>query len=61
MKISPGDWKNQFERMNMKVYEANGKAVGMVNGRSWKCCQFYQLLPLVLGGQACGGRKNHKR
>ena len=40
MMISPGDWKNQFEMMNMKVDEENGKAVGMVNGRSWKIWQF---------------------
>ena len=26
--------------MNMKVDEENGKAAGMVNGRSWKICQF---------------------
>ena len=36
MKLSTGDWKNKFEMMNMKVHEENGKAVGMVNGPSWK-------------------------
>ena len=33
MKIWRVCWKNQLERMNIKVDEGNGKAVGMVNGR----------------------------
>ena len=36
LNLSPGDWKNQFESVNMKVDEENGKSVGMVNVRSWK-------------------------
>ena len=32
IKIWPGDWNNQSERINMKVDEENDKAVGMVNG-----------------------------
>ena len=36
MEIWPGDWKNQLERMNMKVDEENGKAMGMVNGQAWR-------------------------
>ena len=32
-KLRTGDRKNQFERMNMKVYEENGKYAGMLNGR----------------------------
>ena len=30
IQITTGDWNNHFERLNMKVDEENGKAVGMV-------------------------------
>ena len=40
MKIWPGDWKNQLERINLKVDEDNGKAVGMVNGGTRKVQRF---------------------
>ena len=40
IKLSPWDWKNQFEMRNMNVDEENGKAAGMANGRSWKSLQF---------------------
>ena len=50
MQLTSRDWNNHFERLNMKVDEGNGKAVGMVNGRYWKRWQFFQILPLVLGG-----------
>ena len=33
MKIWPGDWKNQLKRMNKKVDEDNGKALGIDNGQ----------------------------
>ena len=36
MKLWPGYWDNQLERMNMNVDEDYGKYVGMVNGRAWK-------------------------
>ena len=31
MKLRPRGWKNELKRMNMKVDEDNGKAVGMVD------------------------------
>ena len=31
MKLQPRGWKNELKRMNMKVDEDNGKAVGMVD------------------------------
>ena len=40
MKLWPGDQNNQLERMNMKVYEDNVKATGMVNGWYQKVCRF---------------------
>ena len=33
IKIWPGYWNNQSERMNTKVDEDNGKSAGMMNGR----------------------------
>ena len=39
MKLCPGGWKNNFERMNMKVDEDNEKSVVMVNGLSRKSWQ----------------------
>ena len=32
-KLWPGDWKTQLKRMNQKVDEENGKALGKRNGR----------------------------
>ena len=40
MKIWPGDWNNQLEMINMKVYEENGKSPGMLNGRYRKVWHF---------------------
>ena len=40
MKLSTGNRKNQLERINIYVDEANGKSVEMVNGRSWKRWHF---------------------
>ena len=40
MKLWPGDWRNQLERMNMKVDEENGKSEEMVNGRARKAWRF---------------------
>ena len=74
MKVWPGYWKNQLERMNMKVDEENGKAAGMVNGRYRKVRRFsingflMNIGCLVSaptfgigGGQGFGRRKSHKR
>ena len=36
----PGDCKNHFKRMNMRVYEENGKTAGMVNIKYQKICRF---------------------
>ena len=36
----PGDCKNHFKRMNMRVYEENGKTAGMVNIKYQKICWF---------------------
>ena len=72
MKLWPGGWKNQSERMNMKVDEDYGKPVVMVNVQAQKVWHFqamnfgrtwvvlFQVLPLVLVGQGCGRRKRHK-
>ena len=58
MKLSPGDWKNQFDKINMKVDEENGKAVVMVNGRSWKSWQFFSSYIWSWGVEAVGeGRR----
>ena len=40
MNLLPGYWKYNLERMNMKFYEDNGKAVGMANVRYRKVGQF---------------------
>ena len=40
MYLCPGYWYNQFERMNMRVDEDNGKAIGMVRGRIRKAWWF---------------------
>ena len=60
--IWPGDWENQFERMNMRVYEVNGKSMEMVKGGLVKFGGFqvmnfgrtlvvsFWILPLVLRG-----------
>ena len=40
MKLWTVDWKNQLERMNMKVDEDNGKYVGMLKGQSQKVWRF---------------------
>ena len=36
----PGNWKTQLKRMNQKVDEGNGKALGKVNVRYRKVRQF---------------------
>ena len=36
MKLCPGDWGNQLEKMNIMVDEDNGRAAGMVKGRLHK-------------------------
>ena len=44
--------------MNMKVDDENGKASGMVNGRSWKSCQFFSSYLWSWGVEAVGeGRR----
>ena len=40
MKICPRYWKNKFYKINIKMDEGNGKAVGMVNGRARKVRRF---------------------
>ena len=40
MKMWPGYLDNQLESMNTRLYEDNGRAVGMVKGRTWKSWKF---------------------
>ena len=40
MKIWPGHWKNQLERMHIKVDEENGKSMAMANGWARKVWRF---------------------
>ena len=69
IKLWPGDWISQLNRMNRKVDEENGKALNKGNVRyqtfvGYSAMNFgrtlvvsFQLLPLVLGGRGCGRRK----
>ena len=40
IKIWPGYWKTQLKRMNQRVDEYNGEAIGIGNGRYQKVCRF---------------------
>ena len=40
IKIRPGNWKTLLKRMNQKVDEDNGEALGKVNVRYQKVCRF---------------------
>ena len=69
IKLRPGKCKTQLKRINQKVDEDNGKALGKVmygieNFVGFPAMNFgrtlvvlFQLLPLVLGGQGYGRRK----
>ena len=75
--INPKPWldncKTQSKRINHKVDEENGKALGKVNVRYQKFVGFsamnfgrtlvvlFKLLHLVLGVRGCGRRKRRKR
>ena len=41
MKLWPGDWRNNFKSIYMKVEEDNVKSLGMVNGQYQKVWRFY--------------------
>ena len=40
IKIWPGSWKTQLNKMNYKLDEENGKVLGKGNGRYQKICRF---------------------
>ena len=40
IQIWPGDGKTQLKRMNQRVDEYNGEAIGIGNGRYQKACRF---------------------
>ena len=42
MQLCPGDWKEQLDRKNKKVYEDNGRGGTQDNGRFWKFQRFFK-------------------